>query len=151
MADRRGGKRWGGPWYGDDRRRVLFERGTRRMPTLRGVTMSSGPRAGRVYTATLDVPHHEPRRVEVWFPKDSPSYPFVAVDGPTDSPHRYGETRLCMWHPDDPPEQKWEFEDGLLALLGMASAHLFREAWWRETGEWVGPEAPHGELKNEDA
>jgi hypothetical protein len=79
-----------------------------------------------------------------------PTLPRVIADGPTDSPHRYGNMRLCMWHPGDPREQRWEFDDGLLALLGMTSAHLFREAWWRETGEWLGPEAPHGELKPED-
>ena len=49
-----------------------------------------------------------------------------------------------MWDPDDPSECRWVFEDGLLALFGMTVAHLFREAWWRETGEWLGPQAWHG-------
>ena len=149
MASGRGGKRWGGPWYGDDRRRVLFERGARRLPGLRGTTISAGPHAGRVYGVALDVPHYEPRVVEVRFRKTTPTLPYVTVDGPTESPHRYGKTRLCMWHPDDPPEEQWEFDDGLLTLFGMTSAHLFREAWWRETGEWLGPEAPHGDLKED--
>jgi hypothetical protein len=149
MASGRGGKRWGGPWYGDDRRRVLFERGARRLPGLRGTTFSAGPRAGRVYGVALDVPHYEPRVVEVDFRKTTPALPYVTVDGPTESPHRYGKTRLCMWHPDDPRKEQWEFDDGLLTLLGMTSAHLFREAWWRETGEWLGPEAPHGVLKED--
>jgi hypothetical protein len=40
------------------------------------------------------------------------------------------------------------FEDGLLMLINLIQAHLFKEAWWRETGgreggEWLGPEAPH--------
>jgi hypothetical protein len=48
-----------------------------------------------------------------------------------------------MWYPDDPKENRWVFEDGLLALLGHISAHLFREAWWRETGKWPGPESGH--------
>lgn len=52
-----------------------------------------------------------------------------------------------MWCPWDPPEEKWVFRDGLLALLNHIQAHLFREAWWRETGEWLGPEAPHGAPK----
>src|SRR3954464_7433149 len=111
MASGRGGKRWGGPWYGDDRRRVLFERGARRLPGLRGTTISSGPRAGRVYVVTLEVPHYEPRDVEVRFPKVAPSLSHVTVDGPTESPHRYGRTRLCMWHPDDPLEEQWELHD----------------------------------------
>jgi hypothetical protein len=36
-------------------------------------------------------------------------------------------------------------EDGLLALFGMAAMHLFKEAWWRETGRWLGQEYPHDE------
>jgi hypothetical protein len=149
MAGGKCGKRSGGPWYGDERQRIVFEAGARRrLPSLRGSTLVSGDRAGRVYTASLEVPHYAPRRVAVRFPKKSPTYPLVTVDGPTSSPHRYGEHRLCMWHPDDPAHARWQFEDGLLALLGMVAAHLFREAWWRETDEWLGPEAPHGELKD---
>jgi hypothetical protein len=48
-----------------------------------------------------------------------------------------------MWYPQDPDAHRWVFEDGLLVLLGLIAAHLFREAWWRETGEWLGPEAGH--------
>ena len=33
--------------------------------------------------------------------------------------------------------------DGLVALFGMAQHHLFKESWWRATGEWLGDEAPH--------
>jgi len=54
-----------------------------------------------------------------------------------------------MWHPGDPPEQQWLFADGLLALLNIIQAHLFKEAWWREMGEWLGPEAPHGPVKEQ--
>jgi hypothetical protein len=151
MAGGKGGKRGGGPWYGDERQRIVFEASARRrLASLRGSTLVSGDRAGRVYTATLEVPHYALRRVAVRFPKESPTYPLVTVDGPTSSPHRYGEHRLCMWHPDDPADARWQFEDGLLALLGIVTAHLFREAWWRETDEWPGPEAPHGELKDRD-
>ena len=35
----------------------------------------------------------------------------------------------------------------LLMLLVMVEAHLFREAWWRETGEWLGPEKSHDEIE----
>lgn len=47
----------------------------------------------------------------------------------------------------DPPENRWVFEDGLLALLGLIRLHLLREAWWRETKDWAGPEAPHGNAR----
>lgn len=72
--------------------------------------------------------------------------PNVFADGPTDSPHRFsdrGRTRLCIWYPSDPDAQRWVPTDGLLALFGMAQHHLFKEAWWRESGEWLGDEAPH--------
>ena len=57
---------------------------------------------------------------------------------------------LCMWFPEDPIDCRWVFEDGLLNLIGLAMAHLFREAWWRETGEWAGEEVGHGlEARND--
>jgi len=98
--------------------------------------------SGRVYRLRMQVPYYEPRNVEIRFEQWSRS-PKVFVDGATDSPHRYSDGSLCMWYPDDPPEQRWLFSDGLLVLLNYIQAHLFREAWWREKAEWLGPEAPH--------
>ena len=139
-----GPRRYGGPWYGNDAQRVLFERGVRQnFAAMQGTTHKSGDNSGRVYKVTVDVPNYEPRRVEILFPKKSPKYVKITVDGPTDSPHRYREHQLCIWHPDDPTKNRWVFEDGLLHLLGLILAHLFREAWWRETGEWLGPEVGH--------
>lgn len=48
-----------------------------------------------------------------------------------------------MWYPWDSTENRWVFEDGLVALLGYIITHLFREEWFRETGEWLGPEFTH--------
>jgi hypothetical protein len=94
----------------------------------------------------MEVPYYEPRNVSVTF-EDWSRHPIVRTDGP-DSAHRYDRNgHLCMWYPSDPPEQRWVFEDGLLVLLNIIQAHLFREAWWRETGEWLGPEAPHEPVK----
>jgi hypothetical protein len=139
-----GAWRYGGPWYGNDVQRVRFERGaTRHFSTLRGVTRTFGPKAGRMYQVSMTVPHYELRHVEVFFSKRLPTLVAITADGPTDSPHRYNTHRLCIWYPDDPDEYRWVFEDGLLVLLGLIVAHLFREAWWRETGEWLGPEASH--------
>jgi hypothetical protein len=42
-------------------------------------------------------------------------------------------------------------DDGLLALFGMILVHLFKEAYWRENGQWLGDEFPHDELTREDA
>ena len=38
---------------------------------------------------------------------------------------------------------QWRFSHGLLDLLDAIRAQLFREAWWREHGEWLGPEVSH--------
>ena len=144
MTRWQGARRYGGPWYGNDVRRVCFERGAKRhFPTLQGMTCTSGTKAGRHYKAIIDVPHYEPRHVEIFFLRSAPSFAKITADGPTASPHRYNTHQLCIWYPDDPDEKRWVFEDGLLILLGLIAAHLFREAWWRETGEWLGPEAGH--------
>jgi hypothetical protein len=100
----------------------------------------------------MTVPYYESRQVEIRFENWSRT-PKVFVDGPTESPHRYEDGSLCMWHPNDPPSERWVFSDGLLVLLNYIQAHLFREGWWREKGEWLGPEAPHElpkELTSED-
>jgi hypothetical protein len=122
--------------------------------TFPGLKIVKRGGAGRSYHAPIAVPYYgEARQVEVRFENGS-RYPKIYADGPTDSPHRYEANRLCIWHPNDPPEQKWVFEDGLLMLLNLIQAHLFREAWWRETGgrdggEWLGPEVTHGPAKDE--
>ena len=48
-----------------------------------------------------------------------------------------------MWYPRDPIDLRWARRDGAAALVGCITLHLIREQWWRETGEWLGPEAPH--------
>jgi hypothetical protein len=136
-------RRGGGPWYGRDRDCILFDGPARAFPGLR-VIKSKGR---RTYRLRLDVPYYEPRNVEIRFENWS-RVPSIFVDGPS-SPHRYKEDGdcLCIWDPRDPLEQRWVFQDGLLALINHIQAHLFREAWWRETGEWLGPEAPHSRVK----
>lgn len=92
------------------------------------------------------VDHEQRRTVTIEFDRRYPSRPHVYADGPTDSPHRYaerGRTSLCLWLPADEPRRRWRVEEGLLALFAIAAHHLFKEAWWRETGEWLGEEAPH--------
>ena len=93
----------------------------------------------------MEVPFYEHRNVEIRV--GSSRVARVFVDGPDDSPHRYPDGSLCMWYPHDPPEEKWVFGDGLLPLLNHIQLHLFREAWWREHGEWPGPQAPHAPPK----
>lgn len=101
------------------------------------------------YSAEVTVPGYESRLVTIEFEHKLPQSPRIFADGPSgyeDSPHRYptrGRTRLCIWYPSDPPDRIWVPDDGLLALFGMAAEHLFKEAWWRENGEWLGEEHPH--------
>jgi hypothetical protein len=103
-----------------------------------------------VYEVTLEVPGYEPRKVRVECQARQAGTPRIFADGPTESPHRYGAHRLCIWYPGDDDDQRWVPEDGLLALLGMTAMHLFKEAYWRETCEWLGDEAPHGALSTAD-
>lgn len=106
-----------------------------------------------VYRLSVPVPEYESRAIELRFHRTTtqPQFARAYADGPTDSPHRYAPHRqdrqrrsaLCVWYPKDPPELQWVPGDGLLSLIDLTRIHLFKEAYWRETGEWLGPEAPH--------
>jgi hypothetical protein len=63
--------------------------------------------------------------------------------------HTFGQNRLCMWYPHDPPDRRWRREQGLLKLVDTALTHLFKELYFRETGEWLGEEVSHGVPKVE--
>lgn len=65
--------------------------------------------------------------------------------GPAASEHRLGETELCLFYKDDPPERRWKTEDGLLRLFDLARRHVTGEYLRRATGHWPIEEAPHGE------
>lgn len=98
------------------------------------------------YAATVPVLGYAPRRVTVVVDRRCQDLVRVFTDGPTLSPHRHSgrnRTELCIWHPDDPADRRWTGDEGIAVLLGMAAVHLFKEAWWRDTREWLGEEAPH--------
>jgi hypothetical protein len=138
----RPGKGRPGPWYGNVLERLNFERGTRAaFPSFRPRFGHGG--GGYIIHVDVDVPGYDPRHLRIVFDRDHLGVPRVLADGPTNSKHRYGNGALCMWYPSDPVENRWVRDDGLLSLIGCAILHLFREAWWRETGHWLGPEAPH--------
>ena len=142
-----GPRRYGGPWYGKDEQRILFENGIREhYPLFKGVTRSSGSKAGRLYRFDIHVPKYDVKNVEIFFPKATPNFVEIVADGPTDSPHRFANNHLCIWYPYDSKGNRWVREDGLLHLLILIQLHLFREAWFRETGKWCGPEFNHCEL-----
>lgn len=136
-------------WLEDPQRRAQLESCARRQLAdlvYRRRQSQRGP--VDIWRAHVEPNSYQRRLVTVEFLRLLPRYPKVFADGPTTSPHRYptrGRTHLCLWYPDDPPEWKWTADQGLLALFGTAAHHLFKEGWWRETGEWLGHEAPHDE------
>lgn len=140
-GNRRGPRR-SPPWWTDVRKRVPFEHPAR---SVHGDVLRT--RVGSSYDIwlRLDVPEYEPRDVHIVFKRGSGT-PSVYVDGPTDSPHRWGDGALCMWRRDAPQENRWVRRDGLRALIALIVLHLLREALWRDSGEWSGPEASHGPL-----
>jgi hypothetical protein len=99
-------------------------------------------RGGFAIRATLTPAGLDPQQVTIEFSANSPDAPHVWVPGPG-SPHRYDDDSLCIWYSQDPPERRWHWRAGGVALAGHICAHLIREAWWRQTGEWVGEEVPH--------
>ena len=123
---------------------MRFEQKARRVySSLRGRPFPRFGAGGFKYDAALDVPYYPRRAVAIVFRPGS-VFPIVYADGPVESPHRFDDTgSLCMWVSDDPQAHRWDFNDGLLDLLDAIVAHLFREAWWRETGEWLGDEVRH--------
>jgi hypothetical protein len=137
--------RKGPPWFQDIPQRARLERGARKAYALKSGCTGRGTSDLVMYWITVPVPEYETRKVTVTLRNTfTPILKSVTADGPTESPHRYDKHRLCMWHPRDAVERRWVEEDGLLKLIVHARLHLFREAWWRETGEWLGDEAPHG-------
>lgn len=146
MEAKRIGKRYGGPWYSRIAERMKFESGTGAQ--FSGITVKNkrkGKIIWREYKLFIEVPTYETCHVKIKLFPNKHKSPNVTVDGPSESPHRYGNGGLCMWYPWDSSEMRWNFYDGLLHLLVLIQAHLFREAWWRENNEWLGPEAPHGQ------
>ena len=137
-----------GGWYDDFRYRLRFEGEVRHAyPSIHSSRTGKGKTGAIVYTLTVTVPEFDERRViRVTLANTRrPWLRLLTADGPTNSPHRYADGHLCMWHPDDGPDLTWQPDDGLVALVQCARVHLFREAYWRRYGAWPGPEAPHGD------
>jgi hypothetical protein len=78
------------PWYTDVRERVRFERrALARHPDLRVVRFRRAHIGEVVYKVTVEVPHHEPRRVTIRLRNGfAPFGAEITADGPTGSPHR---------------------------------------------------------------
>lgn len=143
------------PWFHEFLTRLRFEQAARKeYPSLHGAKVRKGRNAEIVYVIPVTVPTYGSRRILTITLANfvEPMCLGVTVDGPTDSPHRYGSGNLCMWHPNAPRDARWTGDEGLLGLIQYARVHLFREEYWRETGGrdggiWAGAETPHGEIK----
>jgi hypothetical protein len=141
--------------HSDVRTRLRFERGAYAAhPGMRCTATGRSQASTITYRLVLDLPAFPSRGVKICLLNmPRPTVASITVDGPTPSPHRFADGSLCVWRADDPREQRWTSEDGLLALITHVRHHLFKEAHWRATrtadgkGEWLGPEAPHTPLE----
>jgi hypothetical protein len=136
--------------------RLRFERDAYGVyPGLRRSSTGRRKYARVVYRLLVPVEHYEWRTLDMHFQRTTPRPALTRVyaDGPTESPHRYAphpkdpqqRPSLCIWYPDDPTEGRWVPSDGLLSLIEITRVHLFKEAYYRETGEWLGDEVPHNQ------
>jgi hypothetical protein len=133
---------------------MRLERGVHEVhPDYTRRPVGRGKNAAVSYRLRVSVPEYESRDIELLFSRTASHPRLVAVysDGPDDSPHRYKplardrmrRRALCIWHPDAPIGQRWNPRDGLLSLIALVQVHLFKEAFYRETGEWLGDEVHH--------
>jgi hypothetical protein len=132
------------PWFAapSNRIRFLYEFGLDN-PRVQVLRPRRAYRGGFALATDITPTGVPTRNIEIHFSPGSPELPHVFVDGPTESPHRYGDGSLCMWYPYDPPEARWRPSNGPAALLGHIAAHLIKEQWYRQTGEWPGDEVGH--------
>jgi hypothetical protein len=131
-------------WYARPAPRILFQHqlAVCGVP-VRVVRPPRQHRGGFALAVRLHLPDIPKQTVTIAFGPVASLVPHVYSNGPPESPHRYPDESLCMWYPGDPAQQRWTHRDGPSALLGHIVAHLFREEWWRCTGEWLGAEAGH--------
>lgn len=138
-------KKYGGPWYSRYAERTQFEESVfERFPGMAVVNIRKGKKLWREYRLDIKVPTFEHHAIIIEVFPDKKKTPRVTTNSVDDSPHRYDCGCLCIWYPWDSKDQRWSYDDGLLHLLVLIEAHLFKEAWWRLCGEWLGPEVPHG-------
>jgi len=133
------------PWFVTFQAKLRFIREVEQVVKSPITIVKPSPKLHGGFAVLFIVTPHgvPPRTVRIEFALGSPEVPRVFVDGPQDSPHRYNDGSLCMWYPRDPVDLRWVPRYGAAALVGCIALHLIREQWWRETGEWPGPEAPH--------
>lgn len=131
------------PWFAKPAPRIQFIRELSGVKDVRLLKDKSAP-GGFSVGFNLQPTGVPQRSVTISFSRRSPASPRVHVNGPADSPHRYGDGSLCMWFPGDPRELRWVPADGAAELVVRIGVHLMKEEWYRHTGEWIGGEVKHG-------
>jgi len=130
-------------WFDDIPTVIIFERAARReFAALKRRELRTLRRL--IYELPVEIPgYDQERQVRIEFPAAPTAWPHIIVDGPSDSPHRYGDGSLCMFYPGDPIDRRWTLSDGLAALIDTIAVHLFQEEDARPGHGWSGEEAPH--------
>ena len=85
MGRRGNGPRKGfaGPWYGQDRERLRFEREARRAyPHMRTKVVTNVAEAGYRVLLGVEVPYYGPRRVEIRFTPSAPTVTAATRNSP---------------------------------------------------------------------
>lgn len=109
-------------------RRLRFEREARQHGLAFRARYLGSPRR-LTYDVKIDVPvYDEQRNLRITLKPSVLARPIVTIDGPICLRHRFAEHSLCMWWAEDPEENRWTTDDGLLALVGHATDHAYCEA-----------------------
>lgn len=125
-------------WFDRRGARLRFERGAQSEGVRFTTAYLRSPRRLR-YSASFAVPVYDVERcATVDFQDGSdPGEPLVRLDGPPCMRHRYDhDGSLCMWVVSDDPESRWQFDDGLEALIGYIREHAFCEEQCRLGLSW---------------
>lgn len=130
-------------WFDDIATVIIFESAARReFAAFKGRKLGTSRQL--IYELPVEIPgYDQERQVRIEFPAAQTAWPRITVDGPSDSPYRYGDGSLCMFYPGDPADRRWTLSDGLAALIDTIAVHLFQEEDARHGHGWSGEEAPH--------
>lgn len=96
-----------------------------------------------IWTGWLQPSEFSPRfQVRITLPPySSPTVEVMSPQLAPNAPHLYRNGELCLYFPDD---WTWTGHDLLVeTILPWTASWLFYYDLWTQTGEWLGPEAPH--------
>ena len=102
---------------------------------------------GRTWRGTLQPTETSPEYlVEVTYrPPKSPPVRVLSPPLQPNAPHRYPDGSLCVYYPRD-----WSWSPAKFiayTIVPWTALWLTFYELWLQTGEWHGPEAPHGKIK----